>query len=1075
MAAIWNRFRREATTAVVWAVAGIAISAYAVLREADALLGRIAGADGRGFDAGTFTSLSVRFYDTTDLAAALRLWTAPTSPDAEVATRILQFHVVADFFFIAAYGYLLWGLLRWVGVGPSVAMRAPIAMAAADWAETTLFGIAVAARSTWSPLLVAVQWFSLVKWAAFAVVVMAAAIAFVRGRAPAGGTTPGPYRFNLEAVGSAIGAWRRNERFPVPLAIAGQLGLVAVFAVLVGAPGGSILAQVPDVIRAQVDPLVPGSASNDITPLLLSTVALVLLIVAAITSTTIGGEVPAAYPQTIGSAIPLAVAFIISGVLALLSLIVDRTLRLSAWAPLLVVAAVAFAAWIAARSGRDLPRPRIATATGVVGPPDALGAEGSAAPRDPIVTDEGLSRWASAIGAVILMAGGVGLIRAAIPVVILGSAPAIWYGVAALGLIVVVIGGTGLQILLSRPWLLAILASPRRRQGLVIVVVLVVALLTALLALRPADARHWGSNGTVAIAFSAYALVIGGLQRLGRSTPPWRATQRLGLGPRTPYGFLVVAVWVTSSFVNTDPGYHEIPTITLDERAAPDEARYGSIDEAFGAWVDANLDASCGRPDAADPAAGPTADPTAEPATVPLVLVAAPGGGMRAAYWTGSTLEALFPAECRHRVFAASGTSGGAVGISVWAAISTSMAMASSIDGSPIDGSIDGSIDGDPSGDGVEDDGPALASLQAMSEDRALAAAVATLLLRDLPQPFVAVHGGWADRAEILERAWITSTLDETPSGVAPFGPDVERARPLSDLGPGSDPDGWAPIIVLNSASVVDGCRVLLTTINALPTAADGDCLSTEPVAPAAGPARVAIDPVPLLTADGRCEPDRAPLDVSIGSAALASARWPYVTPSGSMQVCVDRGSGPAAEDLYLVDGGYYENSGILAILEIWSELEPLVEAFNAEAGDGGVRIEPWILFLDSGYRSGTPIPPADRPLELFVPLQTLLSNSVIGSSALEQRAALAMDRFHGPAPEAGGQPDDVEPSPDGTCQPFYARVGPTQRPEVAAPLGWVLSGASRRSLDGFRDEVLASPAACVADLVAQLQPGATP
>src|SRR5207247_10890587 len=53
----------------------------------------------------------------------------------------------------------------------------------------------------------------------------------------------------------------------------------------------------------------------------------------------------------------------------------------------------------------------------------------------------------------------------------------------------------------------------------------------------------------------------------------------------------------------------------------------------------------------------------------PLVLVAAAGGGIRAAWWTVQALDKLAATACRqHAVFAASGVSGGSLGLAIMAA-----------------------------------------------------------------------------------------------------------------------------------------------------------------------------------------------------------------------------------------------------------------------------------------------------------------------------------------------------------------------------------------------------------------------
>ena len=53
--------------------------------------------------------------------------------------------------------------------------------------------------------------------------------------------------------------------------------------------------------------------------------------------------------------------------------------------------------------------------------------------------------------------------------------------------------------------------------------------------------------------------------------------------------------------------------------------------------------------------------------------------------------------------------------------------------------------------------GGGAATVAGMSEDAALASGVATMMLRDLPQPLTATRTGWADRAAVFEDRWIES------------------------------------------------------------------------------------------------------------------------------------------------------------------------------------------------------------------------------------------------------------------------------------------------------------------------------
>ena len=130
---------------------------------------------------------------------------------------------------------------------------------------------------------------------------------------------------------------------------------------------------------------------------------------------------------------------------------------------------------------------------------------------------------------------------------------------------------------------------------------------------------------------------------------------------------------------------------------------------------------------------------------------------------------------------------------------------------------------------------------------------------------------------------------------------------------------------------------------------------------------------------------------------------------------------GPATATTYAVDGGYFENSGILALLEILGQLDvPPID---------GRPVEPWILLADNHYRSDAAVAPSGRPLELLVPLITVTGSNVTGQAALEQAAVVATR----PGPESCGR---------------FGRLGPQVSPRVAAPLGWALSEESRRSMD---------------------------
>jgi hypothetical protein len=227
-----------------------------------------------------------------------------------------------------------------------------------------------------------------------------------------------------------------------------------------------------------------------------------------------------------------------------------------------------------------------------------------------------------------------------------------------------------------------------------------------------------------------------------------------------------------------------------------------------------------------------------------------------------------------------------------------------------------------------------------------------------------------------------------------------------------------------------------------LAASATGDCFAA---IPGGGPVTGAIDPLPaLLDRDegDACE-DAATGAIGIRAItiALLSARFPGISPTGGLVSC----AGDAERATHVVDGGYYEGSGILSAIEIFIQLEPAIRAHNESAGDGDICVEPWFVVLASGYRAGTAVGHGaidNRPNEALAPLVAYLDDSLSSRRALEQAAALHLGRMAIPC--AGEPPAEFAPR--------VVAVTPRVAPEVAASLGWVLSEASmanmRRQLD---------------------------
>ena len=204
----------------------------------------------------------------------------------------------------------------------------------------------------------------------------------------------------------------------------------------------------------------------------------------------------------------------------------------------------------------------------------------------------------------------------------------------------------------------------------------------------------------------------------------------------------------------------------------------------------------------------------------PLILVAASGGGIRAAYWTASTLATLesIPGFSQ-ALFAISSVSGGSVGAAVYTSVKRLQLE---------------------SGRGSD----TLTEVErALSQDF-LSPAVAGLLFPDLLQRLVPVPFPWADRQRFLELAFERS-----------LGPG---ANPLSRSFTGLYSGGYGtrlPSLLLNTTVVDSGRRALLSNI--LPEGF--------------------TDTLDLL---GEGFSTRG---IRLSAAAGASARFTYVSPAGSL------------------------------------------------------------------------------------------------------------------------------------------------------------------------------------------------
>jgi hypothetical protein len=237
---------------------------------------------------------------------------------------------------------------------------------------------------------------------------------------------------------------------------------------------------------------------------------------------------------------------------------------------------------------------------------------------------------------------------------------------------------------------------------------------------------------------------------------------------------------------------------------------------------------------------------------VPVYLVAASGGGIRAAYWTAGVLAHLRDHEpdVFANTFAVSGVSGGSVGAAVFAALARDAGQGALPCAVPDEA---GRPQLEPCADRV-------------LRGAFLAPTLAKLVAPDLAQWFLPLGVRSFDRAWALEDAWSAAYREAT-------GRDT-LAGPFLGLRP--DARAGAPALLLNATHVQTGRRVVAS-----------------PFAFSAADIPDSDDFLSLLGAD-----------VPLATAAHDSARFPYISPAGRLRT-------PDGEDRgHVVDGGYFENSG---------------------------------------------------------------------------------------------------------------------------------------------------------------------
>jgi hypothetical protein len=627
-----------------------------------------------------------------------------------------------------------------------------------------------------------------------------------------------------------------------------------------------------------------------------------------------------------------------------------------------------------------------------------------------------------------LTVGGLSLIRAYVPLVIVPTSATfakpwlVWMFLAIGAGTVVVPWLVGIRVVRAtakrrtpkpdegKPVGLRTYRRPDRPVGSWVLLGCAVGIFVSL-GLFPSFAAAIGVAATATLALGSIAGMLSAVALIIQDRPTAEVFRWVGLR-RTPLVTMLALTLVLVSIFGGQSSIHEVDRGATSTSA--DDTRLTMAD-SFDAWMrspEPCLTAAGGRP------------------VRPMLLIAAEGGGIRAAYWTVRGLQAIADTTCGERsaLFSA-GASGGSVGLTV--------------------ARFSGTPDSPNSAGAVE-------AVKQMAAPGILARAADGTFVRDLVYGASGVpvqrYGesdpfSWRDRGRLIEDGWAGASGD----GGLDWG-DRDFLTPNEELSPSTGQ------LILNSSDVKHTCRVWVSQVSpGLPVTESGASFDPERSCDKTpGPGARTID---LFTAYGPFVPGSDPESclgrIRSSTAALLTARFPYVTPSAVIGPCPqveteDGKAPPYWPRTQLVDGGYIENSGLATITDLSDDWLSLVRDHNADVLDTEGSTEPLVVpivvFLTNGDRAVVqPALDSSPTSELAVPLLTYLrgGTSLTGNDALLERTRAAV--------EIGGFCPVTELACADLQRHFPSRVVVVDRvtqPEIGAPLGWVLSEASITSMD---------------------------
>jgi hypothetical protein len=526
----------------------------------------------------------------------------------------------------------------------------------------------------------------------------------------------------------------------------------------------------------------------------------------------------------------------------------------------------------------------------------------------------------------------------------------------------------------------------------------------------------FGGVALLAVALAGVGFFVGFVVWLTDTCPLPERYWSLRLR-RAPVVLLLITWFVIASKIDAT-GPHEVRI-----RDASLAAAAPTVEQAWACWLVKNRlnprPFECPFPPTEFEHRSPTST------AIPFVFVATSGGATRAAYWTSTVLDCVLEttdlegAACQQRIgvddfrrsnalFALSGISGGSVGLATYAARL------------------------------VEKERKATNS--AWIDDRLdrdfLSPTIGWAMFVEVPQALLRFRHP-VDRAEVLERSWERSWREGgVGSRLGLF--QIWRKHHV------------VPLLLLNGTSVEDGCRFNGSVVDAnIETHGGGErgsqsCRSTaafDDVPPESNAPTVMeeLSPKSVLAgtrdlSDFLCDQK---LDVRLSTAAILSARFPYVSPSGRLKRRCPPDEGESPRTTYVVDGGYLETSGASPIVELAAKLLPIVSRFNRRA-PARACVVPFMIQIDNGYEDDAAAKATKRPSEVGVPGLTILATRGAREANAKGAAGLLFDRpLNGVRVNMGTE----------LLTDRYAHFVIQAHAGPKAPLGWALSDTAREEL----------------------------